>query len=211
MDHSRPTVHLLILRGIYPSKLQGNITQQNAKYVPLPQPVTDTSADIHNELYKSNTSNIASISDLSAHRVESDTKNINQSVAHTPSTDGQSVEYDKIPHTFSLSTWPLRTNIKCWKCDRFFKTRPYFVATKYIKDPTGCFCSAPCAMAYIKSDVPKVYWFDAEAQLYELYYIFNGIKAKTILQAPVKTLRHEYGGIMSDEEYENNVSSCVKT
>jgi hypothetical protein len=118
--------------------------------------------------------------------------------------------YDKIPTKYVKGQWIKKTNIKCWKCDRKFKGIPYFVATKSLEDPTGNFCSPGCAKAYIIRDVHGPHKWEMEMQLYNLYHDLHGHQASFINAAPDKILRIEYGGSMTDEEFEIQVNNCVK-
>lgn len=122
----------------------------------------------------------------------------------------QENKYDKIPTFYSRETWPTKTNIKCWVCDRVPKESPYFAATKYIKDPTGNFCSAPCVASYIEDKTDRLHRWEMQQQLIELYYQRHGVKPKYIRPSPNKINRLEYGGIMTDDEYENQIKNCVQ-
>ena len=42
-------------------------------------------------------------------------------------------EFDKIPSKFTtVDAWPKKTNLKCWRCNRKFKTIPWLYHLRYI-------------------------------------------------------------------------------
>ena len=122
----------------------------------------------------------------------------------------QENKYDKIPTFYSKETWPLKTNIKCWECDRIPKGSPYFAATKYLKDPTGNFCSAPCVESFIETKMDRLHRWEMQQQLFELYYQRHGIRPKHIRPSPNKINRIEYGGSMNDDDYEEQIKKCIQ-
>jgi hypothetical protein len=118
--------------------------------------------------------------------------------------------FNKLPTKYTKGNWIKKTNLKCWKCDRKFNSVPYFIATKSLEDPTGNFCSPGCAKRFILYDVNGPHKWEMEKQLYNLFYDLNGYEANSIDVAPDKTIRIEYGGSITDEEFENLVNNCVR-
>lgn len=117
--------------------------------------------------------------------------------------------YDKIPKKYDKSTWIKNTNLKCWKCDLYFNTIPYFIATKSIHDPTGNFCSPGCTKLFIETEADATYKWEMEMQLKFLHEELTNQSNFTILAAPSKTRRQEYGGDLTEEQFVNLVRSCV--
>jgi hypothetical protein len=117
--------------------------------------------------------------------------------------------YDKIPKIYDKNTWIKTTNLKCWKCDLFFKGIPYFIATKSLRDPTGNFCSPGCARLYIDTEADPIHKWEMEMQLKFLHTELTGQTNVTIYPAPNKTRRQEYGGDLTEEQFISLVKLCV--
>ena len=119
------------------------------------------------------------------------------------------INYDKIPREYTRNTWPRGTNLRCWSCGRRFNSQPFFVATKALKDVEGNFCHPACAMTFIDAEVTKINRWDAVQQLYELVYQLTGRKVQRIMPAPKRFMRAEYGGPLSDADFEEQLSSAL--
>lgn len=141
--------------------------------------------------------------------------------------------YDKIPLVFTgLDTWPKSTNLLCWNCNRGFKTRPWFEPQSI--DPLsrgtagvlltgdeiknnhnidacriavrGNFCSPHCVVKHIitysKNLAERLNKIN---MLLYVHTIFTGIVALTIFSAPERFDMEQYGGSMSQQEYQKKL------
>lgn len=142
--------------------------------------------------------------------------------------------FDKIPMIFTdLESWPKTTNLLCWNCSRSFKGRPWFEpqsidplhkgkpgefisSTKlnrsglrdnsYCINVKGCFCSPNCVMRHIMIFAKDLAdQLNKIAMLLFLYEIFVGQKVINIQPAPLLTDRVQYGGTLSDQEYQKKI------
>lgn len=122
------------------------------------------------------------------------------------------ITYDKIPISFSgLQSWPKQTNLKCIMCDRTFKEVPKFYPKEFTKDTSGniefsplvgYMCSFSCTVSYIDTlGLKRDELFSALGRLNFMYKIFTGDDSKSILRAPSKIEREEYGGHWDMEKF----------
>jgi len=142
--------------------------------------------------------------------------------------------YDKIPNIFTgLDSWPKRTNLKCWYCDRTFKNRPWFEPqsieprsignigkiipySELLKSvnkksvsiiPRGVFCTCNCVRAYINTYTKDIsYKHDKVAMLLYVYEIFTSKKIPDIQASPEKVEMVQYGGNLSPIDYQNKIN-----
>lgn len=109
----------------------------------------------------------------------------------------------------TLDTWTETTNIKCWNCNLYFKTRPVFIPVTveeisiglFRYKTCGNFCCFSCAKSYLfkNYDIPdRDIIYD---NLLKLYEIFNGKKIMSIIDAPDKSLMKVFGGTLTEIEY----------
>jgi hypothetical protein len=122
------------------------------------------------------------------------------------------VSYDKIPNSFkTLKNWPTSTKLKCIVCDRQFLEVPKFYPTTISTDSNtgdieigvlGFMCSFACVTRYINTCIHKKEdrW-QGMSRLTMLYKIFMGYENNSILAAPNKTEREEYGGTLDMENF----------
>jgi hypothetical protein len=120
--------------------------------------------------------------------------------------------YDKIPYEYNKKTWPVKTNLKCWKCDRSFSNQSVFIAIQSWHDEDGLkmivdrdmggnFCSGDCAYTCIRQDYPQTARQGKIAMLRQLLNdLFPG-KEIIFKEIIPKTARQEYGGNMTYDEY----------
>lgn len=132
--------------------------------------------------------------------------------------DTELVMYDKIPPIFyDLDSWPTSNNIMCWSCSKHFTTRPLFVPTHITpsNDPSreygsigtrGNFCSWNCCADYIYLYFAKSKREKMEMLKFE-HKIFTGKSIREIVRARPKTDRKEYGGDMTEKEYDEHLST----
>lgn len=145
--------------------------------------------------------------------------------------------YDKIPMTFTdLESWPKATNLLCWNCRRTIKNRPWFEPqsidpiTKgqagsfipasqlnktgeknkdYCINVKGCFCSANCVMRHIITFAKDLAdRLNKVAMLLFVYEIFTGIRVLDIQPAPLVTEMVQYGGAMTEQEYQKKIDEA---
>jgi len=101
-----------------------------------------------------------------------------------------------------IKQWPSKTNIKCWNCTRNFDTVPIGIPYKihnniyYVK---GCFCSFPCAYTYNHYYEEENKW-NQESLLYKLFRDCGYFGKMNY--APPKEILIDYGGNITDEEYD---------
>ena len=143
--------------------------------------------------------------------------------------------YDKIPVIFTnLDDWPKTTNLKCWRCSRTHKNRPWFEARsiepisemsdgrvltygelqksvnkkKISIGVHGVFCTCNCARAYIdKHTTDYAERLNKRAMLLYLYEIFTGKSIPDIQPSPEPTEMIEYGGDLTATEYGQKIDS----
>ncbi len=99
----------------------------------------------------------------------------------------------------------LSSPMKCWWCHDHFTENPLGCPVKFNKEyylTKGYFCSWECTMAFAE-DVRSKPEFHESIQL--LYHMFNasGCEGK-ITSAPHFSLKQEYGGPLTPEEYRGN-------
>lgn len=129
----------------------------------------------------------------------------------------RSFSYDYKKSNPILRKWPDKTDLCCWYCTRVIKRKPMQLPFKkeLVKDSTGqerdlyylkgCFCSFECAYTwnYFNEDFGDKW--NQQALLYEIYFIVGN--SGTISFAPKKETLINYGGVLTDEEYEK----CLKS
>jgi hypothetical protein len=135
----------------------------------------------------------------------------------------------------TLDKWPKSTNLLCWWCCRSFKTRPWFEPLSIEptsetanneqgkilsgKDLIQCenkkglcistngnFCSANCVQSHINNfsrDLSDK--LNRSSMLRYVYEIYNRKSIPDIQPAPVKTIRIQFGGSYSDNEYQSKI------
>jgi hypothetical protein len=127
-------------------------------------------------------------------------------------------KFTKLPTIFTdIKSWPKRTDILCWNCDRTFAECPIFIpktmepntianaATaigKYNISTEGCFCSFNCALAHILTYYPKMHeQINKIGMLRLLFKEFYGFQPKDIIPAPDRFKMIQYNGNLSSSEY----------
>ncbi len=150
---------------------------------------------------------------------------------------GEIKMYNKIPLVFTgLDTWPKNTNLKCWNCDRIFKSTPWFepqsidplskgsvgillsgdeIKKAQNKDTCcisvkGNFCGPNCTMRHIitysKNLAEKL---NKIAMLLYLHTIFTGVTVPDITPAPERMEMEQYGGRMTMMEYQKKLDEMA--
>lgn len=149
--------------------------------------------------------------------------------------------YDKIPLVFcSLDTWPTKTNLLCWNCNRVPKSRPWFepqsidplnkgtigniippdklIRTNKVSDycinVKGIFCSCNCVVRYTYNNAKNLPdRLNKLSMLLVVHEIFTGRKVIEIEPAPLATEMIQYGGTLTELEYQKKIDSLnvVKT
>lgn len=144
-------------------------------------------------------------------------------VAATPTKSSVRFEsYNSIPTVFtSLASWPKYTNLKCWNCDRHFKTRPWFVPDEFREiegeleiGVVGNFCKENCAQSWIDGEYREntQEHDDKTKYLKMLYKIFTGKSIEIIVTAEKKTLMKQYIGEdgITEEEYDKKTAERAR-
>ena len=138
---------------------------------------------------------------------------VNQSMDSYECYSMSDTVYDKIPRTFNnVSSWIIKTNLKCWSCDSTFQTPPIFIpntleqpckiSDKYGNmEVLGNFCSWNCASQYINLHFNGAEKWEKHQLLKLLYEIFTGKTIDFIVPAPPKTEMKQYGGKKTKQEY----------
>lgn len=109
----------------------------------------------------------------------------------------------------SRKEWPTKTNVHCWWCCHPFDTPPCAIPQKYHKGVFhlyGCFCSFNCAAAY-NFDKKYDHMWESYSLLHLLYKKMYDKDFKKIIPAPPKEVLKIFGGILSIEEYRENLIS----
>ena len=118
--------------------------------------------------------------------------------------------FAKIPSIFtSKKEWPTNTNLHCWQCNCTFDDPPAFIPNHIRETINGCIeigvkgnmCTFNCASRYIlnMSNLGEEKWRYLD-NLNIVYFLFTGIHTQ-IKPAPEKICLKKYGGIMSDDQY----------
>jgi hypothetical protein len=137
----------------------------------------------------------------------------------------------------NLNLWPKHTNILCWRCNRTFKKRPWFepqsiepisdnstgVIGKILTDVelkksinikgfcisvVGMFCSCNCVQAYININSKDLTErLNKTEMLKFVYEIYNGKKIPDIQPSPSPMNMIQYGGELTDAEYQQKIDS----
>jgi hypothetical protein len=122
-------------------------------------------------------------------------------------------KYTKLPSIFfDLNTWPKKTDILCWNCDRTFFDIPIFIPKtmepnpihggKYIISTYGCFCSFNCALTHILLYFPKHHdQINKIGMLKLLFKEFYGIPPIDLIPAPQRFKMIQYNGTITLHEY----------
>jgi len=146
--------------------------------------------------------------------------------------------YIKMPAVFTgLENWPKYTNILCNICSRSFKTFPWFepqsidpISTGDVgkilrpeevkksitkKDfsivPKGVFCSCHCVEKNIRTKtVDLSEKRDKQEMLKFLYEIVTGKSVKEILPSPDPTDMVQYGGDLTEVEYQKKIDGLIE-
>lgn len=127
-------------------------------------------------------------------------------------------KYTKLPTIFTdIKTWPKKTDILCWHCDRTFCGPPIFIPKtmepnvsigtgvkngKYLISTEGCFCSFNCAVAYVLIYYTKSYEkINKIGMLKLLFKEFYGNAPNDIIPSPSRYKMVQYNGSMTLNEY----------
>lgn len=145
--------------------------------------------------------------------------------------------FDKIPMVFTdLESWTKTTNLLCWNCRRTIKGRPWFepqsidpinrgkpgefiavkdlnrsgqVQESYCINVKGCFCSPNCVMRHIQTFSKDLAdRLNKISMLLFIYEIFVGNKVADIQAAPLITDLVQYGGTMTEQEYQKKIDDA---
>ena len=102
-------------------------------------------------------------------------------------------------------------NVKCFNCHRFYKTSPLIVPISYennndchIFKGDAIVCSFNCMLSYIEDNIHNKLYINSITYMLKLYYFLFGDYPKSkIIKAPPFCSLQEYGGPLSEEEYDN--------
>lgn len=118
--------------------------------------------------------------------------------------------YTPLPPIFyNMKTWPKKTSLRCYYCDRNFDNTPVFIPKTiepskdgYTMATEGCFGTFNCAAAYIDLYYHKIHdKLNKKNMLKLLYKVFTGNTTTEILSSPSKYIMLHYGGNLSNQEY----------
>jgi hypothetical protein len=128
-------------------------------------------------------------------------------------------KYTKLPTIFTnIKTWPKKTDILCWNCDRTFLEAPVFIPKTmepnsnpnanltcshgYLISTEGCFCSFNCAMTHILRYYSKSHEkINKIGMLKLLFKEFHGITPIDIISAPMRFEMVQYNGTLTLNDY----------
>lgn len=136
-----------------------------------------------------------------------------------PITPELLVPFDKIPPRFyNLANWIKTTNLKCWNCCRNFSGLPLFLPSRIMLDDTnteylevkGNFCTINCAYTYSLCRYKESEVIDIYSKLLLLYEKIYGVKILKIPLSPPKEELKEFGGDLTSEEYEKEITKKNK-
>lgn len=114
--------------------------------------------------------------------------------------------------TFHKGKWLERTSVKCWWCCNSFDCTPVGAPLKYDEmsdrfDVLGCFCSFPCASAYMRNDQKRL----LADKLYLLHMLWervpdeegeDGVEGRQgLLPAPPREMLDMFGGPLTVEQF----------
>jgi hypothetical protein len=154
------------------------------------------------------------ISDCSSIEDLFDEHLVNQSLLDN-NYDIKDIPFDRIEKQFTtMENWIKKTNIKCWSCDCNFHNIPIFIPSSIERsdvvgqltgsmDTLGNFCSWNCASLYINMNFISNEKWERHELLKLLYKIFTGNDINEIVQSPPKTIMKQYGGKITQQEYQN--------
>jgi hypothetical protein len=108
--------------------------------------------------------------------------------------------------------WPLATNIYCMWCCHPFEWTPCAIPQSYINGKfmvSGCYCSFGCAAAHIFDERHPTMWekYSLLNLMYKKMYNQNFTK---IQLAPPRRLLKIFGGILTIEEFRDNLQKIYK-
>jgi hypothetical protein len=115
-----------------------------------------------------------------------------------------------LPTIFNgMKSWPDKTNIRCFYCDRTFDSIPVFIPKTieiskegYMMATEGCFCTFNCAVSHIKLYYPKIHdELNKKNMLKLLYKVFHKKTVSDIEKSPSKYEMRQYGGDINNQEY----------
>jgi len=120
--------------------------------------------------------------------------------------------FSEIPTKFtSWETWPKTSNLKCWSCNRNFKTTPIFIVDDFCHDisgirvitPKGNFCSDNCAQHYINLNYHRGDRDDKTKYQLMMHKERTGENVLIIQPSPDKVIMKDYCGNegISEEEF----------
>jgi hypothetical protein len=130
--------------------------------------------------------------------------------------------FDIIPKQFiSVELWVKKTNLKCWSCDCTFHNSPVFIPSSIERTDNddqhvwsmgtlGNFCTWNCASQYINLHFTHSDKWEKHELLKLLYKIFNNTIIDEIIQSPPKTIMKQYGGKLTQREYQENMITLNK-
>lgn len=91
----------------------------------------------------------------------------------------------------------------CDNCDHLSKNDIHKVITKNFFETDGVVCSFNCMFSFIEENKLNPIYTNSYNLMYLLYkYIFGYYPEKPIIRSPSWKLRKEYGGPLSDDDYE---------
>ena len=115
-------------------------------------------------------------------------------------------------NNYTKNEWPISTNIYCMWCCHPFDTIPCAIPNSYINEKfyvSGCFCSFGCTAAHIFDEKSSIMWekYSLLNLMYKKMYNTNFVK---IQLAPPRRLLKIFGGILSIDEFRNNLLKIYK-
>jgi hypothetical protein len=100
---------------------------------------------------------------------------------------------------------PESSPFPCDQCHRRFPTAPVFLPMTMldgVPEEWGNFCSGPCAMTYLHTNMRDAFLAARSADLLETLRVVHGFRGTTVGFAPHFTQRQEYGGDLTDEQFQ---------
>ena len=109
---------------------------------------------------------------------------------------------------------PLSSPFPCFQCHRKFAGVPIFIPTEMLDrriEEYGNFCSAPCANTYLDKNMRDSNLSTRVADLFEYMQDVHGFRGNDIGFAPHFTQHVNYGGDLSDEQFDAIIGTPALT
>lgn len=137
--------------------------------------------------------------------------------------DSQELSFDEcepLPGSFvDITSWPVKTHLKCWHCDLCFSSKPISMPYKVVENSDqkfefkvrGCFCTFSCMQRYLNTlNIAKYFKEKYQTYINTIYFLYYGLNVHVIKEAPDKYQMIHYGGGLRIPEYRNKLQSIDK-